>query len=131
MLAFATHPTGDGDLEQAGDRRFTPIIRNGSGAITLQVRHEQQSKQLATSPRKQHRVQARSQEASNVAGAQQQRVRPALPGLWTFVRSPSSAQSSPMCIDWKEAPEAHVFSADLPGVKEADKVEVEDNVLVI
>jgi HSP20 family molecular chaperone IbpA len=36
-------------------------------------------------------------------------------------------------VDWKETPEAHVFKADLPGVKKEEvKVEVEDgNMLVV
>uniref|UniRef100_A0A3B6U437 SHSP domain-containing protein n=2 Tax=Triticum aestivum TaxID=4565 RepID=A0A3B6U437_WHEAT len=36
-------------------------------------------------------------------------------------------------VDWKESPEAHVFKADLPGVKKEEvKVELEDgNVLVV
>uniref|UniRef100_A0ACD5UMW4 Uncharacterized protein n=1 Tax=Avena sativa TaxID=4498 RepID=A0ACD5UMW4_AVESA len=36
-------------------------------------------------------------------------------------------------MDWKETPEAHVFKADLPGVKKEEvKVEVEDgNMLVV
>nr|AMN87019.1 hypothetical protein [Paspalum vaginatum] len=57
----------------------------------------------------------------------------------SMVPSPSSAAGSKTAafasarIDWKETPEAHVFKADLPGVKKEEvKVEVEDgNVLVI
>ncbi|KAI5675107.1 hypothetical protein M9H77_06057 [Catharanthus roseus] len=31
-------------------------------------------------------------------------------------------------VDWKETPEAHIFKADLPGVKKEEvKVEIEDN----
>ncbi|KAA0051538.1 17.6 kDa class I heat shock protein 3-like [Cucumis melo var. makuwa] len=39
---------------------------------------------------------------------------------------PSSAFSNTR-IDWKETPEAHIFKADLPGIKKEDvKVEVEE-----
>ncbi|TVU22064.1 hypothetical protein EJB05_31740, partial [Eragrostis curvula] len=74
-----------------------------------------------------------------------QRVRPFLLDLWdpfdNMFRSivPSASSDSDTAafanarIDWKETPEAHVFKADLPGVKKEEvKVEVEDgNVLVI
>ncbi|XP_071687376.1 17.3 kDa class I heat shock protein-like [Rutidosis leptorrhynchoides] len=48
----------------------------------------------------------------------------------------SSSEASALVntrVDWKETPEAHVFKADLPGIKKEEvKVEVEDgNVLQI
>lgn len=50
--------------------------------------------------------------------------------LGTFNETSSFADAR---IDWKETPEAHVFKADLPGVKKEEvKVEVEEgNVLKI
>ncbi|XP_078444972.1 17.3 kDa class I heat shock protein-like [Wolffia australiana] len=46
-------------------------------------------------------------------------------------QSPSLASSSAFSgasVDWKETPEAHVFKADLPGLKKEEvRVEVEDD----
>ncbi|NP_001148397.1 16.9 kDa class I heat shock protein 1 [Zea mays] len=54
------------------------------------------------------------------------------PSLSSSAASETAAFASAR-IDWKETPEAHVFKADLPGVKKEEvKVEVEDgNVLLI
>jgi len=51
--------------------------------------------------------------------------------IWDPFQSLSSARDTEAFvnarIDWKETPEAHIFKADLPGVKkEAVQVEVED-----
>ncbi|KAM1020127.1 hypothetical protein ACFX13_042161 [Malus domestica] len=52
-------------------------------------------------------------------------------GFSTLANIPSSARETTAIanthIDWKETPEAHIFKADLPGIKKEEvKVEVED-----
>ncbi|XP_068330153.1 16.9 kDa class I heat shock protein 2-like [Pyrus communis] len=52
-------------------------------------------------------------------------------GFGTLANFPSSARETTAIantrIDWKETPEAHIFKADLPGIKKEEvKVEVED-----
>ncbi|KAK4416736.1 class I heat shock protein [Sesamum alatum] len=52
---------------------------------------------------------------------------------WPVSSSDETSQLAATRIDWKETPEAHVFKADVPGLKKEEvKVEVEDgNVLQI
>ncbi|XP_009344296.2 18.1 kDa class I heat shock protein-like [Pyrus x bretschneideri] len=52
-------------------------------------------------------------------------------GFGALANIPSSARETTAIantrIDWKETPEAHIFKADLPGIKKEEvKVEVED-----
>ncbi|KAM1069529.1 hypothetical protein ACFX13_001461 [Malus domestica] len=52
-------------------------------------------------------------------------------GFGPLANFPSSARETTAIantrIDWKETPEAHIFKADLPGIKKEEvKVEVED-----
>ncbi|XP_009351173.1 16.9 kDa class I heat shock protein 2-like [Pyrus x bretschneideri] len=52
-------------------------------------------------------------------------------GFGTLANFPSSARETTSIantrVDWKETPEAHIFKADLPGIKKEEvKVEVED-----
>nr|AKP06197.1 small heat shock protein 2 [Eriobotrya japonica] len=52
-------------------------------------------------------------------------------GFGALANFPSSARETTAIantrIDWKETPEAHIFKADLPGIKKEEvKVEVED-----
>ncbi|KAK4436578.1 class I heat shock protein [Sesamum alatum] len=52
---------------------------------------------------------------------------------WPVSSSDETSQLAATRIDWKETPEAHVFKADVPGLKKEEvKVEVEEgNVLQI
>ncbi|XP_019199582.1 PREDICTED: 18.2 kDa class I heat shock protein-like [Ipomoea nil] len=48
-------------------------------------------------------------------------------GLFSSSPARETSAFSAVRIDWKETPEAHIFKADLPGVKKEEvKVEVED-----
>ncbi|RXI08869.1 hypothetical protein DVH24_023013 [Malus domestica] len=58
-------------------------------------------------------------------------IRDPFEGFGTLANIPSSARETTAIantrIDWKETPEAHIFKADLPGIKKEEvKVEVED-----
>ncbi|KAL3632435.1 hypothetical protein CASFOL_025419 [Castilleja foliolosa] len=52
---------------------------------------------------------------------------------WPLATTNETTQFAATRVDWKETPEAHVFKADVPGLKKEEvKVEVEDgNVLQI
>ncbi|KAL6563139.1 hypothetical protein OROHE_005726 [Orobanche hederae] len=58
---------------------------------------------------------------------------PSVFGRRSNILEPETSQIASTRIDWKETPEAHVFKADVPGLKKEEiKVEVEDgNVLQI
>lgn len=47
--------------------------------------------------------------------------------LWAPIGANEVSSFANMEVDWKETPEAHIFKADLPGLKKEEvKVEVED-----
>ncbi|XP_022950131.1 18.1 kDa class I heat shock protein-like [Cucurbita pepo subsp. pepo] len=52
---------------------------------------------------------------------------PFLSDIWAPTTASEASSFANTQVDWKETPEAHIFKADLPGLKKEEvKVEVED-----
>ncbi|TQD84692.1 hypothetical protein C1H46_029780 [Malus baccata] len=55
-------------------------------------------------------------------------IRDPFEGFGTLANIPSSARETTAIantrIDWKETPEAHIFKADLPGIKKEEAIDI-------